>query len=267
MLLVSRIFPVSFSMTIHGPEEFNDTDAFHMADKVAAASLVTTISRFASSQVMRASDPDHWPKIRTVPLGVDPGDFTPRPAPSGFEILCVGRLAPVKAHIVLIAAVGRLVSVGRKDVRLVLIGDGPSRQAIEREIARRNLTGYVRLEGALNHDRVLDFYRRASVFALASFAEGVPVVLMEAMAMEVPCVATWIAGVPELIRNGVDGLLVPPADEDALASAIARLMDDPELASRLGRSGRKRIVECYHLAKNVASLAATFRAAVDHDSA
>jgi len=215
MLLVSRLFPISFSMTIHGPEEFDDTVAFHMAEKVAATRLVAAISRFAASQAMRASDPDQWHKIRTVPLGVDADAFAPRPAPAGFEILCIGRLAPVKAHLMLIGAMARLVTAGRKDLRLVLVGDGPSRPAIEKEIARRDLKDYVRVEGALNHDRVLEFYRRASVFALASFAEGVPVVLMEAMAMQVPCVATWVAGVPELIRNEIDGLLVAPADEAA----------------------------------------------------
>lgn len=256
MLLASRLFPITFSMTIHGPEEFNDTDAFHMEEKVAAANLVATISRFASSQVMRASDPSYWHKIQTLPLGVDPNAFAPRPRPSGFEVLCVGRLAPVKAHLVLLGAIARLVAEGRKDVRLVLVGDGPSRPAIEKEILRRDLKDHVRVEGALNHDRVLEFYRRASVFALASFAEGVPVVLMEAMAMEVPCVATWIAGIPELIRDEVDGLLVPPADEEALAGAIARLMDDPELAAQMGRSGRERIVECYNLSTNVERLAA-----------
>ena len=255
MLLVSRLFPITFSMTIHGPEEFDDSEAFHMAEKVADARLVATISRFASSQVMRACDPSHWHKVRTLPLGVDPEAFAPRPIPSGFEILCVGRLAPVKAHLILIGAIGRLLAAGRKDLRLVLVGDGPSRPEIEMEIAQRGLKDYVRVEGALNHDRVLEFYGRASVFALASFAEGVPVVLMEAMAMEVPCVATWIAGVPELIRHEVDGWLVPPADEEALAAAIARLMDDPELAARLGRSGRERVVECYNLARNVRRLA------------
>ncbi len=257
MLLVSRLFPISFSMTIHGPEEFDDTVAFHMAEKVAASRLVAAISRFAASQVMRASDPDQWYKIRTVPLGVDADAFAPRPEPAGFEILCVGRLAPVKAHLVLIGAIARLVAAGRKDLRLVLVGDGPSRPAIEKEIARRDLKDYVRVEGALNHDRVLEFYRRASVFALASFAEGVPVVLMEAMAMQVPCVATWVAGVPELIRNEVDGLLVAPADEAALAAAIARLMDDPEFAARLGRSGRERVIECYSLTSNVQRLGRT----------
>jgi glycosyltransferase involved in cell wall biosynthesis len=254
MLLVSRLFPISFSMTIHGPEEFDDTVAFHLAEKVAASRLVAAISRFAASQVMRASDPDQWYKIRTAPLGVDADAFAPRPAPGGFEILCVGRLAPVKAHLVLIGAIARLVAAGRKDLRLVLVGDGPSRPAIEKEIAHRDLKDYVRVEGSLNHDRVLEFYRRASVFALASFAEGVPVVLMEAMAMQVPCVATWVAGVPELIRNEVDGLLVAPADEAALAAAIARLMDDPEFAARLGRSGRERVIECYSVASNVQRL-------------
>ena len=84
-------------------------------------------------------------------------------------------------------------------------------------------------EGAVNQDRIRDLYRQAHVFALASFAEGIPVVLMEAMAMEIPCVTTWITGIPELIRNGIDGLLVAPSDELALAAAIARLMDDPDL--------------------------------------
>ncbi len=255
MLLASRLFPISFSVTIHGPEEFDDTCAFHLAEKVAEARAVAAISRYASSQVMRASDPLHWGKIQTLPLGVDTDAFAPRPAPSGCEILCVGRLAPVKAHRVLIAAVARLVAAGR-DVRLVLVGDGPSRRDLEKEIEQRELKTFVRLEGALNHDRVLEFYQRASVFALASFAEGVPVVLMEAMAMEIPCVATWIAGVPELIRNDVDGLLVAPADEAALAAAIARLIDDRELAARLGQSGRERVIECYDLAKNVQRLGA-----------
>jgi glycosyltransferase involved in cell wall biosynthesis len=261
MLLASRLFPISFSMTIHGPDEFNDTVGFHMAEKVAAALFVATISHFASSQTMRASESRHWHKIYTLPLGVDPDAFAPRTPPSTkpFEILCVGRLAPVKAHLVLLEVIGLLIKAGRKDLRLVLVGNGPARREIEQEIARQKLEDWVRLEGALNHDRVIEFYRRASLFALASFAEGVPVVLMEAMAMEVPCVATWVAGVPELIRDGIDGLLVPPAHPEALASAIMRLMDDPALAVRLGRSGRERVIECYNLARNVERLGKVLR--------
>ncbi len=261
-LLMSRVFPISFSMTIHGPDEFNDVAGFHLAEKAARARIVAAISRFAASQTMSASDPRHWTKIHALPLGVDPDAFAPRPPPppdAPFEILCVARLAPVKAHVILVDAIGQLVAAGRTGVRLVLVGEGPARASIAERVASQGLGAYVRLEGALNHDRVLEFYRRASVFALPSFAEGVPVVLMEAMAMEVPCVATWIAGVPELIRADVDGLLIPPADPDALAAAIARLMDNPELAARLGHSGRIRVLERYHLARNTERLAAVFR--------
>lgn len=258
MLLVSRLFPVTFSMTIHGPEEFDDVAAFHLREKVAAARFVAAISHYAASQVMRASDPADWVKVRPLPLGVDPDAFLPRAVPARFEALSVARLAPVKAHLVLIGAIDRLVRAGR-DIRLELVGGGPSRAAIEKEIARRGLDAHIGVRGALNHDQVIDYYRRAAVFTLASFAEGVPVVLMEAMAMEIPCVATWIAGVPELIRDGLDGLLVAPADEEALAGAIARLMDDAELRAQLGRSARERVMEKYNLARNVEALAAVFR--------
>ncbi len=110
-------------------------------------------------------------------------------------------------------------------------------------------------EGWQTPDRIRDFYAQADVFALASFAEGIPVVLMEAMAMEIPCVATWITGIPELIRNEVDGLLVPPGNDEALASAVARLMDDQDLRLRLGKSARRRVVEDYDLNRNIAAFA------------
>lgn len=260
-LMMSRVFPIAFSMTIHGPDEFIDVKSFALAEKTAGALFVAGISDFATSEIRSASDPRDWPKIHTLPLGIDPDAFTPRPPPPPdvFEVLCVGRLAPVKAHVILVEAIGQLVAAGRTNIRLVLVGEGPARASIEERVARQALGAYVRLEGALNHDRVLEFYRRASVFALASFAEGVPVVLMEAMAMEVPCVATRVAGVPELIRADVDGLLIPPADAEALAAAIARLMDDPALAARLARSGRTRVMEHYNLVRNSERLAAVFR--------
>jgi len=197
-----------------------------------------------------------------LPLGVDPNAFRPRPQPSQrpeFECVCVGRLAPAKAHLVLFAAIGRLVAQGRTNIRLTVVGGGPAQASLEAAIAAGNLGPYIRLVGPCNQDRVLEFYRQADIFTLASFAEGVPVVLMEAMAMEIPCVTTWITGVPELIRAEVDGLLIPPADADALAAAIARLMDDAELCARLGRSARTRVLECYNLERNTERLEQVFR--------
>ena len=262
-LFAARLFRLPFSLTIHGPEEFNDVAGFHMAEKVARASFVAAISSFASSQTMRASAPRHWGKIHALPLGVDPEDFAPQPrsgleAAGPFKILCVGRLAAAKAYHMLLAAIARLVEKGR-EVELTIVGDGPERQSLEQAITEPRLAGTVRLAGPCNHDRVIDFYARTNAFALASFAEGVPVVLMEAMAMKIPCVATWIAGVPELIRDGIDGLLAPPADPEALAAALERLMDDPALGARLGDSARRRVLECYDLKRNSARLGETFR--------
>src|SRR5208282_5506647 len=113
-------------------------------------------------------------------------------------------------------------------------------------------------EGAVNQDHIRDFYASADAFCLSSFAEGLPVVLMEAMAMEIPCVTTHIAGIPELIRDGEDGLLVTPSDTDALAKALARLMDDAELRQQLGKSGRARVVEHFDLRRSVERMAAIF---------
>ncbi len=261
-LIAARLFRLNFSLTIHGPDEFNDVLGFHMAEKVARASFVAAISRFAASQIMRASAPRDWAKVQVLPLGVDPQDFAPRPradhsAGEPFRIVSVGRLAPAKAYHLLIAAVARLVEKGRK-VDLTIVGDGPERQSLEEAIAQRKLDGIARLAGPCNHDHVVDFYTRADAFALASFAEGVPVVLMEAMAMEIPCVATWIAGVPELIRNGIDGLLVPPADAEALAGALEKLMDDPALGAVLGASAHRRVLDLYNLERNSARLGDTF---------
>jgi glycosyltransferase involved in cell wall biosynthesis len=113
-------------------------------------------------------------------------------------------------------------------------------------------------EGAVNQDRIRTLYAATDIFCIPSFAEGIPVVLMEAMAMEIPCVTTHITGIPELIRDGLDGLLVPPSDVPGLVEALARLMDDADLRERLGKSGRMRILEHYNLRHNVEKLAAIF---------
>lgn len=260
-LVASRIFPVTFSVTIHGPAEFEDPAGFRLGEKVRAARFVSAISNFARSQLMRYSDPGDWPKIEVSPLGVNPARFAPRPfreQAAPFEIVCVARLAPVKAQHVLVAAVARLAEEGR-DVRLRLVGDGPLRTSLERETRALGIESRVSFEGWLGEDEVRGVLAGSDAFALASFAEGVPVVLMEAMAMEIPCVATFINGVPELIRHERDGLLVAPSDADALAGAIGRLIDDADLRRRLGAAGRRRVIEKYDLARNAERLAEIFR--------
>ena len=259
-LIASRTFPIQFSLTVHGPDEFYDAPGLRLAEKIVGASFACCVGQFARSQLMKLSLPGEWGKFEIVPLGVDPQLFTPRPfrsAPETFEILCVGRLVPAKGQYVLVAAVSRLVK-SIPNLRLRLVGDGPDREGLERAIAAANLSRHVVLEGSVNQDRIRDYYRQADIFVLASFAEGVPVVLMEAMAMEIPCVSTFVAGIPELIRSEIDGILVSPSDDSALASAIKRLIDDSSLRHRLGIAARRRVMDKYNLDHNVIHLAEIF---------
>ena len=263
-LLALRIWPLRSSATIHGSDEFVDPQGFHLARKVEAFDRVLAISEFGRSQLMRFSDAQHWHKLSVVRLGVDGETYAPRPFrynPAPFEILTVGRLVPVKGLQVLIGALDRLASQNR-DVRLRIAGDGEERRNLEKEVARRGLGEKVVFEGWRSPEQLRALYSETDIFALTSFAEGVPVVLMEAMAMEIPCVATWITGIPELIRDEIDGLLVPPANVEELARALARLMDDCNLRLRLGKSGRQHVLERYDLRRNTAALAELLREAV-----
>jgi colanic acid/amylovoran biosynthesis glycosyltransferase len=251
---------LAFRLRCTGPDEFYDVTRYRLAEKIAGASLVVCIGYFARSQMMKLSPVAQWRKFEIAPLGVDPEIFSPHlvsdPTP-GFEIISVGRLVPAKGQQVLIAAVDRLVKAGR-DLRLRIVGSGPDRESLEREVARRALGHHVIFEGAVNQDHIRELYGEADAFVLASFAEGIPVVLMEAMAMEIACIATAVAGIPELIRNRLDGLLVAPSDERALAAAIDDLIKDPAMRRRLGAAGRSRVIERYNLNSNVARLARIF---------
>lgn len=264
-LIARRTFPITFSITVHGPDEFYDVSKFYLSQKVQVADFICCISYFARSQLSLLSPPDLWDKLEVARLGVDSSVFTPRPFrehPHPFEILCVGRLVPAKGQFLLVKATANLIATGR-EVHLRLVGDGPDRSRLEDEVKRRHLTSHVMFEGAVNQDRIRDFYAEADVFALASFAEGLPVVLMEAMSMEIPCVTTHITGVPELIKDG-EGLLVAPADVDGLTQALAYLFDNPSERYRIGQAGRQRILKDYELQRNIEKLADIFQRRLHH---
>jgi glycosyltransferase involved in cell wall biosynthesis len=259
-MYVRCIFGVGFSITVHGPDEFYDATAQCLTEKIAAADFICCISFFCRSQLMKFSPYEHWHKLIVSRLGVNTEDFSPKPvrqSPSTFVILCVGRLVPAKGQHQLIDAVDRLARQGRS-VRLHLVGAGPDYDSLRHRASQCQAPETIVFEGPVNHDRIRALYDAADLFCIPSFAEGIPIVLMEAMAMGIPCVSTQIAGIPELIRNGVDGLLVPASDLDGLASALATLMDEPELRQRLSNSSRARIAEHYDLRRNVEKLAAIF---------
>jgi colanic acid/amylovoran biosynthesis glycosyltransferase len=260
-LIATRAFAITMSATVHGPDEFIDPAGYWLREKIDRATFLVAISEYGRSQLMNACDYQQWNKLEVVPLGVEPSALTGRlfrhdPAP--FQIFFVGRLAPVKGLHLLIAAVDLLCKEGR-DVRLRLIGDGPERWKLETDVKRRGLNSRVVFEGQIHTDQVRVLLNDADVFAMSSFAEGVPVVLMEAMSLMIPCVAPQIGGIPELIRNGIDGLLVPPSNHVELARAIAILMDEPTLRRRLGETGREQVLERYNLSRNTERLANVFR--------
>jgi glycosyltransferase involved in cell wall biosynthesis len=260
-LIAKQIFPIGFSFMVHGPDEFYDAPGYRLSEKIEGADFVLTIGTYARSQLMKLSPPSSWHKFDVCPLGVDPQRFQPvelREQPDPPEVICVGRLVPAKGQHILVQAIGKLRDAGT-EVRLRLVGDGPDRPSLERQVAELDLGDRVIFEGAVNLDRVQALYRGADIFALASFAEGIPIVLMEAMAMEIPCVTTRITGIPELIRDGIDGILVAPSDDDELADAIARLARDAGLRRQLGQAGRARVLDKYDLGRNTERLAATFR--------
>lgn len=254
--------PISLSMTVHGPDEFANVRDEHFAEKVATADFVICISHFARGQTMQHSSPAHWHKLEVARLGVDPRRYTPRRPKSGnglFTLLSVGRLTPAKGQHLLLEALARLRAEGLGHIRLILIGDGPDGQSLKRRAEFLGITDQVRFTGALNQTEVRAFYGTADAFVLPSFAEGIPVVLMEAMASGLPCLSTRIAGIPELIDDGKDGLLVDAANVNALVDRIRTLASDRELRLRLSLAARDRVAREYDLERNVGVLAEIFQ--------
>jgi glycosyltransferase involved in cell wall biosynthesis len=258
-LCVKKVFGTSLSLMIHGPDEFDDVRGQSLAEKIARADFLFCIGSFARSQAMRLSDPSHWRKIDIARLGVDTASYAPRAARTAgaFHILCVGRLVAAKGQYVLVEAARRLAA-DRRRFRVTIVGAGPDERGLRAAIRDAGLEQHVTLAGALNQDQVRQLYGEADAFVLPSFAEGIPVVLMEAMASGVPCVTTRITGIPELIRSDEEGLLVAPSDADALAASITRLINDPALCARIATAARRRVDADFHLERNTARLGSLF---------
>jgi colanic acid/amylovoran biosynthesis glycosyltransferase len=231
--------PWRWSFTMHGPTEFRDVVRFNLARKVENADVVVCISDFCRSQLMALVAPEHWEKLVVVHCGVDTERFrtVERPPRVPQRILTVGRLVPEKAQSLLLDAVARLVELGH-DVVATIVGDGPDHDRLVVLRDELRLTKRVTFSGAVGQDDLVGMFEDADLFVLPSFDEGVPVVLMEAMACGLPVITTRIAGIPELVADDVSGVLVPPGRVDLLVDAISRLLEDPARRARIGRQAR-----------------------------
>jgi glycosyltransferase involved in cell wall biosynthesis len=237
--------PWSWSFTQHGPSEFFDVSHFRLAEKVRRALFVVCISDYARSQVMGLSQPETWKRLHVVHVGIPIAQFTRNshlsPPPEEHPtILFVGRQVPVKGEAVLLEATLLLAERGH-EFKVILAGCGPLQPTLESLAERLGVSHLVSFPGSVGQDDIHAFYECASIFCLPSFAEGVPCVLMEAMAMQIPVVSTRIAGIPELVDDGRTGLLVTPGRADVLADALARLLSDQSLCRELGSRARDKV--------------------------
>jgi glycosyltransferase involved in cell wall biosynthesis len=262
-LIASRLTEIPFSFSAHAYDIFLDRTL--LEEKLRAARFAVTCSGFAR-QYLR----EHFDGLadRTVTVnyhGLDLGRYTPPPArPPGTPlILSVGRLTEQKGYRYLIAACRRLRGEGRA-FRCWIVGAGPLRAALERQVRRAGLQGVVAFLGPKTHDEVLALYRAATLFVLPCVVcrngdrDGIPNVLIEAMAMEVSVVSTAVSGIPELVVQRETGLLVPERDVAALAMAMGGLLDLPGLRREIGRRARERVLALFDGSRNVADLARLF---------
>lgn len=262
--VIARTSGLPYSFTAHGSDLH--VDRHMLCEKVDGARWVAPISDYNRELIVAECGERVRAKLQVVHCGVDTSVFAERdglPENARFIIACVGTLHEVKGQAYLIEACRRLVAQG-VDLELHLVGDGVDRPMLERQVADAGLGHRVAFEGSLTRDAIAALLRRADVLVTPSVPtaagkrEGIPVVLMEAMSSGVPVVASDLSGIPELVEHERSGLLVPPRDPEALATALRRLHDDPALRRALGAAGRSKVVREFDVTTNAQRLAARF---------
>jgi glycosyltransferase involved in cell wall biosynthesis len=255
-LLVRRLGGPPFSMTVHGPDEIDAPRSHALREKVEASSFTVGISHYTVAQLRRWARTEDWPKLHVVRCSVDEAFFREAVPvePASQTLLCIGRLCPQKGQVLLVAAFAALLRE-HPGARLVLAGDGEMRPEVEAAIRRFGVEDAVEITGWIDEAQVRGRLRACRALVLASFAEGLPVVLMEALAMHRPVISTFVAGIPELVRPGENGWLVPASDADALTEAMGRALRLPGAAlAEMGARGAERVRELHDPASAAARL-------------
>ena len=261
VMLLKALGGPTYSFTVHG-SEFDKPDFLKLGDKVRYAAFVVAISSFGRSQLYRWADYADWPKIQVVHCGLEQAFYDVQAVPISAipRVVCVGRLCEAKGQLLLLNALSRLARKGIH-LELVLAGDGDMRPELESQIAHQNLQGQVRITGWISSQQVREEILVARALVLPSFAEGLPVVIMEAMALRRPVLATYVGGIPELVRPGVDGWLSPAGDVDRLVAVLEEFLATPvESLEKMGESARLRVLERHSVDTEARKLAQLFRA-------
>jgi colanic acid/amylovoran biosynthesis glycosyltransferase len=252
----------TYSFTVHGPDDFDLAHSLSLDEKISRARFVVAISHFARSQLYRWCDVADWPKIQIVRCGVTQAFIgaPTQPPPAEPRLLNIGRLSGAKGQLVLVEAAHRLAEEG-VPFHLDIVGDGELRGAIEALVTRYGLGDRVRLHGWQTGPEVHEHIQRSRALVLPSFAEGLPVVLMEALALGRPVIATTIAGVSELVRPGENGWLIPAGSVEALVDAMREVLTtEPATLARMGRAGAALVARQHDVAIEAKKLAEHFAA-------
>lgn len=255
----------SYSFTVHGTEEFDKPEFLKLDEKTRRAAFVVAVCSFGRSQMYRWADYADWPRLHVVHCGLEPAfhDVPAASLPELPRVLCIGRLSKEKGQLLLLDAMNHLACKGI-NFELVLAGDGEMRGELESLIVKHNLQGKVRITGWISSSQVREEILAAHALVQPSFAEGLPVVLMEAMALRRPVLTTFVGGIPELVRHGEEGWLFPAGDVEALVSTLTEFLTTPaEVLQRMGDSGHQRVLERHSADVEAAKLAKLFRLVIN----
>jgi colanic acid/amylovoran biosynthesis glycosyltransferase len=247
----------SYSFTVHGPHDFDKPEAIALPDKIQRAAFVVGVSSFGKSQLFRWCDYKQWAKIHIIHCGVDDLFLSPPdvPIPKEPRFVCVGRLGEQKGHLLLVEAISQLAAEGLQ-FKMVFVGDGPLRGQIEHLIRTLKLQNHIEITGWATNAEVQQQILNSQVMVLPSFAEGLPVAIMESLALCRPVLSTYIAGIPELIEPGQTGWLVPAGSVDALAAGLRAVMETPiEQLEQMGKNGAERVVKNHNASQEASKLA------------
>jgi colanic acid/amylovoran biosynthesis glycosyltransferase len=238
-----------YSFTVHGPEEFDRPVSLGLGQKIRHAAFVVSICSFGRSQLWRWAEARDWGKVHVIHCGLDQTflDAPHSPPSAALRLINIGRLSEQKGQLILVEAAARLRAQGR-DFEIVLIGGGPLREAIAERIRQLDLGAHVKLAGWMTGPQVQQELLASRGLVLPSFAEGLPVVIMEALALRRPVISTYVAGIPELISNGETGWLVPAGNVEQLVAAMIQMLDAPiDQLERMGRAGAERVARDHNV--------------------
>lgn len=249
-----------YSFTVHGPEEFDKVMAIGLPEKIRRAAFVVAISSYGRSQLYRWCLQKEWSKIHVVRCGVDDDFFhQPQISPSEARLVCVGRLCEQKGQLLLINAASRLLAEGLQ-FKLVLVGDGPLRSEVEGAIVHLGLQNAIEILGWASNAQVRQQILAAQALILPSFAEGLPVVIMESLALGRPVISTYVAGIPELVDPAC-GWLVPPGSIDDLVNAVRLALASPAATlAEMGKAGAARVAQQHNSLTEAKKLVTLFHA-------